>query len=69
VCATGFPRETLTTSGGTYELPGIPPGIYSVQFVNAGLAAFTAKDAEQLVGQTRTLNVRLELAQGKRRAP
>jgi hypothetical protein len=65
--ATGFQRETVTTSDGTYELPGIPPGIYSVQFVKAGFSAFTAKDVEQLVGQTRTLNVRLEVAGGKER--
>ena len=30
--ATGFQRETLTTSQGTYELPGLPPGVYSVRF-------------------------------------
>ena len=63
--ATGFQRETLTTSQGTYEVPGLPPGIYSVQFLKAGFSAFTAEGVEQLVGQTRTLNVRLELAQGK----
>jgi hypothetical protein len=55
----------VTTSQGTYELPGLPPGIYSVQFFKAGFAAFTAKDVEQLVGQTRTLNARLEVARGK----
>jgi len=63
--ATGFQRETLTTSTGTYELPGLPPGVYSVRFLKAGFAAFTAESVEQVVGQTRTLNARLELAQGK----
>ena len=63
--ATGFQRETLTTSQGTYELPGLPPGIYSVQFFKNGFSAFTAEGVEQLVGQTRTLNVRLEVAHGK----
>ena len=63
--ATGFQRETSTTSTGTYELPGLPPGVYSVQFFKAGFAAFTAEGVEQVVGQTRTLNVRLELAGGK----
>ncbi|HUE04626.1 MAG TPA: carboxypeptidase regulatory-like domain-containing protein [Bryobacteraceae bacterium] len=63
--ATGFQRETLTTSEGTYELPGLPPGVYSVQFLKTGFASFTAEGVEQLVGQTRTLDVRLELAQGK----
>ena len=45
--ATGFQRETLTTSQGTYELPGLPPGVYSVQFFKAGFAAFTAESVEQ----------------------
>ena len=63
--ATGFQRETLTTSQGTYELPGLPPGVYSVRFFKDGFAAFTAESVEQVVGQTRTLNARLELAHGK----
>jgi hypothetical protein len=63
--ATGFQRETATTSQGTYELPGLPPGVYAVQFLKAGFAPFTAESVEQVVGQTRTLNARLELARGK----
>jgi hypothetical protein len=63
--ATGFQRETSTASTGTYELPGLPPGVYSVQFLKDGFAVFVAKGVEQVVGQTRTLNVRLELEHGK----
>ena len=63
--ATGFQRETLTTSQGTYGLPGLPPGIYSVEFSKAGFADFVAKNVEQLVGQTRALDARLEIARGK----
>jgi hypothetical protein len=63
--ATGLRRETLTTSQGTYDLSGLPPGVYSIQFLKAGFSALTVEGVEQLVGQTRTLNVRLELAQGK----
>ena len=63
--ATGFQRETMTTSQGTYELPGLPPGVYSVRFLKDGFAMFTAKNVEQVVGQTRTLNVRLELEHGQ----
>jgi hypothetical protein len=62
---TGFQRETLTTSQGSYELPGLPPGIYVVQFSKAGFADLIAKNVEQLVGQTRTLNARLEVGRGK----
>jgi hypothetical protein len=63
--ATGFERETLTTSQGTYQLSGLPPGVYSVAFSKDGFAPFTVQSVEQVVGQTRTLNARLELAQGK----
>jgi len=63
--ATGFQRETLTSSQGTYELSGLPPGVYSIQFLKTGFSVLTAEGVEQLVGQTRTLNVRLELAHEK----
>ncbi len=63
--ATGFHRETLTTSQGNYQLPGLPPGIYSVRFFRSGFSTFTAESVEQVVGQTRTLNARLELARGR----
>jgi Carboxypeptidase regulatory-like domain len=63
--ATGFERETLTTSQGSYELPNLPPGVYSVRFSKDGFAVFTASAVAQVVGQTRTLNARLELARGK----
>src|SRR5580698_3991583 len=62
--ATGFQRETLTTSQGSYELPGLPPGRYSVRFSKHGFSTFTAESVEQVVGKTRTLSVRLELARG-----
>jgi hypothetical protein len=63
--ATGFQRETLTTSQGSYELRGLPPGKYSVRFSKHGFSTFTAESVEQVVGQTRTLNARLELASGR----
>jgi Carboxypeptidase regulatory-like domain/TonB dependent receptor len=63
--ATGFRRETTTTSQGTYELPGLPPGVYSVQFFKAGFADSTVDRVEQTIGQTRTLNAQLEVARGQ----
>jgi len=63
--ATGYRRETLTTSQGSYQLPGLPPGIYSVRFCRNGFSPFTADSVDQVVGQTRTLNARLELARGQ----
>jgi len=63
--ATGFQRTALTTSQGNYELPGLPPGVYSIRFLKDGFSVFTAESVEQIVGQTRTLNARLELAHGQ----
>jgi hypothetical protein len=63
--STGFQRETLTTSQGTYELPGLPRGVYSIKFLKDGFAAFTAERVELTVGQTRTLNVELGLSSAK----
>ena len=63
--STGFQRETTTNSQGTYELPGLPPGIYSIRFRRPVSRSYTADRVEQTIGQTRTLNVRLEVAHGK----
>ncbi|HEY3837129.1 MAG TPA: carboxypeptidase regulatory-like domain-containing protein [Bryobacteraceae bacterium] len=63
--ATGFQRETFTTSQGSYELPGLPPGSYSVRFAKSGFAIFTAENVKQVVGQKRTLNARLDVAHGR----
>src|SRR3984957_8694942 len=62
--ATGLQRETQTTSQGTYEVPDLPPGLYTVQFSKTGFSSFNVERVEQILGQTRTLNVRLELEHG-----
>src|SRR5580700_6805589 len=48
--ATGFERATQTTSQGTYDLAGLPPGIYTVEFQKDGFAVFSVRNLEQLVG-------------------
>jgi Carboxypeptidase regulatory-like domain len=63
--STGFRRETVTNLRGNYELPGLPPGVYSVEFSKEGFAPFVVLSVEQVVGQTRTLDVHLELARGQ----
>ena len=63
--ATGLQRETVTTSQGTYELSGVPVGLYSVQFSSTGFATFIAERVELTVRQTRTLDARLEVARAK----
>ena len=51
---TGLRRETSTTSQGTYELPNLPPGIYSLQITKTGFSSIAVERVEQVVGQTRT---------------
>ncbi len=63
--ATGFERETQTTSQGAYELSDLPPGLYTIRFSKEGFSTLTVEHVEQIVGQTRTLNVPLELEHGK----
>src|SRR5580704_7590949 len=48
--STGLQRETMTTSQGTYELPGLPPGTYSVEFSKTGFGDLVARNVKQLVG-------------------
>ncbi|HUA87488.1 MAG TPA: carboxypeptidase regulatory-like domain-containing protein [Bryobacteraceae bacterium] len=63
--ATGFERETVTTLQGTYELSGLPSGIYSVRFFKTGFSPRVLREVEQVVGQTRTLDARLGLEEAR----
>jgi hypothetical protein len=60
--ATGLERETVTTSDGSYLLDSLPMGIYSVSFSKTGFSVFTADRVQEIVGNIRTLNVHLTLA-------
>ncbi|HEY3938555.1 MAG TPA: carboxypeptidase regulatory-like domain-containing protein [Bryobacteraceae bacterium] len=66
--ATGLKRETETTSEGTYQLAGLPPGIFTVQFSKDGFSTYQADNVRQAVGQTGTLNVTLRLGAKKEEA-
>lgn len=60
--ATGLHRETETTSQGNYELVGLPAGTFSIEISKDGFSIFHAERVEQIVGQTRTLNARLDVS-------
>src|ERR1700730_15126249 len=62
--ATGLQRETETTSQGNYGLVDLPAGTYSIQISKDGFSIFKAERVKQIVGQTRTLNERLDVAGG-----
>jgi hypothetical protein len=64
---TGLTRETVTSHGGTYEVPELPVGVYSVTFMGSGFAALTFDQVVQTVGRTRTLDATLQVAGGHER--
>jgi hypothetical protein len=59
--ATGFRRQTMTSSAGTYQIPALAIGAYTVTFSKIGFKSSEFKDVDLAVGQTRTLDARLEV--------
>ncbi len=59
---TGLTRETDTSRTGTYEIPEIPVGAYTVTFTHQGFATLTFDQVIQTVGQTRTLDAVMRVA-------
>ena len=59
--ATGLKRETQTTSQGTYQLADLPPGVFTLRFSKEGFSVLQANHVLQMVGQTGTVNVTLQL--------
>ena len=62
--ATGLRRECVSSAQGTYDLPALPVGSYTLGFVRAGFAQLTYTGLMQTVGRTRTLNAVLHVAGG-----
>ena len=59
--ATGLRRETVSTGRGTYEITGLPVGVYAVNFVRKGFETLRFENLVQNLGQTRTLNATLKV--------
>ncbi|MFZ0746748.1 MAG: TonB-dependent receptor [Terracidiphilus sp.] len=59
---TGSARETDTSRAGSYEVPELPVGSYTVTFTGNGFATLTFNQVIQTVGQTRTLDVVMRVA-------
>jgi hypothetical protein len=58
----GTTRQTVTTRTGTYEVPALPVGDYTVTFVQNGFATLTFDHVIQTEGRTRTLDAKLQVA-------
>lgn len=63
--ATGLRRETVSSGQGTYDIPELPIGVYTISFVQKGFETLSFKDVVQSLGQTRTLNATLKIAGAK----
>jgi hypothetical protein len=64
---TGLRRETTSSSSGTYHIPELPVGVYTVRFAHDGFKTLTFADVVQTVGRTRTLDASLQVSGGQER--
>jgi hypothetical protein len=64
---TGLRRETVSSSTGTYDIPELPVGTYTITFDHPGFKALTFVDVKQVIGRTRTLDATLQIAGGEER--
>jgi hypothetical protein len=64
---TGLERRTISTTTGTYDLPELPVGSYTITFEHDGFKPVTFVDVEEIIGRTRTLDVTLQVSGGKER--
>jgi len=65
--STGLRRTTLTSGSGTYEIPELPVGPYTVRFSHDGFQPLTLVNVIQELAKTRTLNVSLKIGGTKER--
>src|SRR5215471_7554713 len=54
--ATGLRKEARSSSRGTYDIPELPVGVYTVTFTHIGFESLSFDNVIQAVQQTRTLN-------------
>ena len=65
--STQLRRETMSSPDGSYDIPELPVGVYSVTFEHAGFKTVSFINVEQVIGQTRTLDAALRVAGGEER--
>ena len=61
--ATGLHRETVSSPGGTYDIPELPIGLYRVTCTASGFQQSVVDNLEQTVGHTRTLDFTLAVGE------
>jgi carboxypeptidase family protein len=65
--ATRLRRETTSSSSGSYDIPELPVGVYTITFQHAGFKDLTFVEVQQEMGRTRTLDATLKVSGGRQR--
>jgi hypothetical protein len=65
--ATGLRREAISDASGTYNVPDLPVGNYTVTVEHAGFKKVEFVDVQQVIGRTRTLDAALAVSGGEER--
>jgi hypothetical protein len=60
--STGLKRETKSSTEGTYDIPELPVGNYTITFEHEGFKSLTFLDVEEVIGRTRTMDVSLQVS-------
>jgi hypothetical protein len=63
----GIRREATSSATGTYDIPELPIGVYTITFEHDGFKALNFVDVEQTVGRTRILNATLQVSGDEQR--
>jgi len=65
--STALHRETVSDETGSYSLPELPVGVYTVTFEHDGFETLQFVDVESDVGRTHTLDATLKVSGGEER--
>ena len=65
--STQLRREAVSHPNGSYDIPALPVGVYTITFDHPGFKALTFVDVEQVIGRTRTLDAALRVAGSQER--
>jgi hypothetical protein len=60
--ATQLRREVISRSNGSYDIPELPVGVYTITFDHSGFKNLTFINVEQVIGRTRILNAKLQVS-------
>ncbi len=63
--ATGLRRDTTTSASGTYDIPELPVGVYTITVAHDGFKTLVFVNAVLTIGRTRTLDATLPVSGGR----